>query len=69
MHARPIAIELYVLEDVLLGLVPRPIAPPSTNSLFSILKNDSATASSSGVPGLDADRAMPDLYRLFGHAC
>ena len=27
MHAHPIAIELYVLEDVLLGLVPRPIAP------------------------------------------
>lgn len=27
MHARPIAIELYVLEDVLLGLVPRPMAP------------------------------------------
>ena len=28
MHAHPIVIELYVLEDVLLGLVPRPIAPP-----------------------------------------
>ena len=28
MHAHPIAIELYVLEDVLLGLIPRPIAPP-----------------------------------------
>lgn len=28
MHAHPIAIELYVLEDVLLGPVPRPIAPP-----------------------------------------
>ena len=27
MHAHPIVIELYVLEDVLLGLVPRPIAP------------------------------------------
>ena len=27
MHARPIAIELYVLEDILPGLVPRPIAP------------------------------------------
>ena len=27
MHAHPIAIELYVLEDVLLGLVPHPIAP------------------------------------------
>ena len=26
--AHPIVIELYVLEDVLLGLVPRPIAPP-----------------------------------------
>ena len=28
MHAHPIAIGLYVLEDVLLGLAPRPIAPP-----------------------------------------
>ena len=27
MHAHPIAIELYVPEDVLLGLAPRPIAP------------------------------------------
>ena len=27
MHAHPIVIELYVLEDVLLGLIPRPIAP------------------------------------------
>ena len=27
MHARPIAIGLSVLEDVLLGLVPRPMAP------------------------------------------
>lgn len=28
MHARPIAIEPYALEDVPLGLAPRPIAPP-----------------------------------------
>ena len=28
MHAHPIAIELYALEDVPLGLVPRPVAPP-----------------------------------------
>ena len=27
MHAHPIAIELYALEDVPLGLVPRPMAP------------------------------------------
>ena len=27
MHAHPIVTELYVLEDVLHGLVPRPIAP------------------------------------------
>ena len=27
MHAHPIAIGLYALEDVQLGLVPRPIAP------------------------------------------
>ena len=31
----------------------------SANSLFSVLKNDSATALSSGVPGLDTDWAMP----------
>ena len=31
----------------------------SANSLFSVLENDSATALSSGVPGLDADWVMP----------
>ena len=28
MHARPIAIGLYVLEDAPLGPAPRPMAPP-----------------------------------------
>lgn len=38
MHAHPIAIELYVLEDVLLGLVPRPIAPPFRRFPFQRLE-------------------------------
>ena len=51
MHAHSIVIELYVLEDVLLGLVPQLLS--SANSPFSVLKNDSATALPSGVPGGD----------------
>lgn len=39
------------------SLVPQPL--PFTSSLLSVLKNDSATASSSGVPDLDIDRAAP----------
>ena len=38
MHAHPIATELYVLEDVLLGLVPRPIAPPFRQFPFQRLE-------------------------------
>lgn len=60
MHARPIAIGLYVLGDVPLGLVPRPIAPPpSTDAPFNVSKNGPAAALSGGVPGLDADWAVP----------
>ena len=59
MHAHPIAIELYALEDVLLGLVPRPIAPLFRQFPFQRLGERPATALSGGVPGLDADRTMP----------
>lgn len=38
MHAHPIVIELYVLEDALLGLVPRPIAPPFRQFPFQRLE-------------------------------
>ena len=39
------------------SLVLRPF--PFAGALFDILKNDSATALSGGVPSLDTDRTMP----------
>lgn len=38
MHAHPIAIELYVLEDAPLGPAPRPMAPPFHRSPFQRLE-------------------------------
>ena len=59
MHARPIAIGLHVLEDAPLGLALAPWLLPSTDSPFSVSENGSASALSGGVPGLDADWAVP----------
>lgn len=59
VHPPRVVVELDVLECVLARLLPVPQRLPFTSSCFNVPKNDSATALSWGLPGLDTGCVIP----------